>query len=106
MSDRITPAQFHDAAGTEDWQAPEDGPATATFRTGAFTTGVRLVEEIGELAEAADHHPDVDLRYATVVVRTMSHDIGGLSDRDAALAARISEAARELDIPADRPSSG
>ncbi|WP_332903239.1 4a-hydroxytetrahydrobiopterin dehydratase [Isoptericola haloaureus] len=101
----MTPTQFRAAAGTADWRVLDDGRATATFRTGAFTTGVRLVEEIGELAEAANHHPDVDLRYGTVVVRTVSHDIGGLSQRDAALAAQISAAARELDIPAEAPSS-
>jgi 4a-hydroxytetrahydrobiopterin dehydratase len=53
------------------------------------------------LAEAADHHPDVDLRYTSVTVRLISHDIGALSRRDLTLAQRISVAARELEVPAD-----
>ncbi|GAA4735368.1 4a-hydroxytetrahydrobiopterin dehydratase [Isoptericola chiayiensis] len=104
MSDTITSEQFHAADGTQDWQVL-DGVAAAVFATGSFATGVQLVDAIGELAESANHHPDVDLRYPSVAVRLVSHDVGGLSDRDAALAARISEAARELDVPAEPPST-
>ncbi|WP_277211898.1 VOC family protein [Isoptericola croceus] len=101
MTDRISAAGFQDADGTADWRVLAGERATAVFRTGSFTTGVQLVEAIGELAEAANHHPDVDLRYGTVVVRLSSHDVGGLSERDVALAARISQAARELDVPVE-----
>lgn len=100
MSGRITPRQFHEADGVDDWRVVFGG-AAAHFRTGSFAAGVELVDAIGELAEAADHHPDVDLRYAGVTVRLVSHDVGGLSDRDAALARQISDVARELDIRAD-----
>lgn len=101
MTDAISASDFRAAGGTDDWRVLADLRATATFRTGSFTTGVQLVEAIGELAEAANHHPDVDLRYGTVVVRLTSHDVGGLSERDVALAAQVSQAARELDVPAD-----
>ena len=102
MGDRITPEQFHATPGVADWRATPEG-ASARFRTGSFAAGVELVDAIGELADAADHHPDVDLRYAAVTVRLVSHDVGGLSERDAALASQVSAAARELDVPADRP---
>ncbi len=39
------------------------------FRTGSFAAGVALVNAIGRLADAADHHPDVDLRHEGVTVR-------------------------------------
>lgn len=100
MGDRITPGQFHAAGGVDDWRVVFGG-ACAHFRTGSFATGVELVDAIGELADAANHHPDVDLRYGGVTVQLISHDVGGLSERDVALARRISTAARELDIPAD-----
>ncbi|MEK8228271.1 4a-hydroxytetrahydrobiopterin dehydratase [Oerskovia sp. M15] len=77
------------------------GTAQTRFRTGSFTAGVELVDAIGELAEGMNHHPDVDLRYATVTVRLSSHDVGGLSARDVELARRISIAADELDLPAE-----
>jgi 4a-hydroxytetrahydrobiopterin dehydratase len=96
----ITPRQFHDAAGVEDWRVVGDG-AYAHFRTGSFAAGVALVDAIGRLADAANHHPDVDLRYRGVTVRLVSHDVEGLSERDVELARQISAAARELDVPAD-----
>lgn len=73
----------------------------AYFRTGSFAAGAELIDAIAELAEAANHHPDIDLRYAGVTVRLMTHEVGGLSTRDAELARQISEAARELDIRSD-----
>lgn len=82
------------------------GSARAHFRTGSFAAGVELVDAIGELADAADHHPDVDLRYAGVTVRLVSHDVGGLSERDVALARQISAAARELDLMPDSTADG
>lgn len=97
---RITPAQFHAADGVEDWRVLHQ-TAYARFATGSFLTGTRLVDEIAELAEAANHHPDVALRYSHVTVRLATHDVGGLSQRDVDLARQISAAARELDIPAD-----
>ncbi|MCA5894784.1 4a-hydroxytetrahydrobiopterin dehydratase [Isoptericola sp. NEAU-Y5] len=99
MSDTISPDQFSASEGVADWQA-EEGSAAAEFRTGSFAAGVRFVDAIGEIADGVDHHPDVDLRYATVTVRTSSHDVDGLSERDVDLARRISDAARELEIPA------
>lgn len=100
MGERMTAQEFRAADGVADWRVGPDG-AHARFRTGSFAAGVELVDAIGELAEAADHHPDVDLRYAAVAVRLVSHDVAGLSDRDLALARRISAAARELDVRAE-----
>jgi 4a-hydroxytetrahydrobiopterin dehydratase len=100
MTERITPRQFHEAYGVEDWRVLFEG-ACAHFRTGSFAAGVALVDAIGRLADAANHHPDVDLRYKGVTVRLMTHDVDGLSERDVELARQISAAARELDVRAD-----
>ncbi|HEY5515886.1 MAG TPA: 4a-hydroxytetrahydrobiopterin dehydratase [Pengzhenrongella sp.] len=100
MSEHISPRQFHEAEGVEDWRVLAFG-ACAYFRTGSFATGVALVDRIGELADAANHHPDVDLRYSGVTVRLFTHEVLGLTERDAALARQISTAARELGVAAD-----
>lgn len=94
--DAITPEEFHAAVGAGPWVP--DGTATAVYRTGSFAVGAQLVARIAELADAMDHHPDVDLRYATVTVRLTSHDVGGLSRRDVALAREISAAATQLGV--------
>ncbi len=100
MTERITPRQFHEAVGVEDWRVLFSG-ASAHFRTGSFAAGVALVDAIGRLADAADHHPDLDLRYEGVTVRLVTHDVDGLSERDIELARQISAAARELGVAAD-----
>jgi 4a-hydroxytetrahydrobiopterin dehydratase len=100
MAERISPQQFHASDGVEDWRVLFDGAKTY-FVTGSFATGVELVEVIGRLADAANHHPDVDLRYPGVLVGLFTHEVNGISDRDVALAQQISRAARELAIAAD-----
>ena len=100
MAEPMTPRRFHEAVGVEDWRVLFEG-ACAHFRTGSFATGVALVDAIGRLADAANHHPDVDLRHGGVMVRLMTHDVGGLSEIDVTLARQISSAARELEAPAD-----
>lgn len=100
MTERITAQQFHQNQGVEDWRVLSSG-ACAHFRTGSFATGLALLNAVGELAEAANHHPDVDLRYGSVTVRLWTHEVDGLSDRDVKLAREISRAARELNIGSD-----
>jgi 4a-hydroxytetrahydrobiopterin dehydratase len=100
MTERMTAGQFHGSDGVDDWRVLFGG-AYAYFRTGSFATGVALVDAIGTLADAANHHPDVDLRYPGVTVHLVTHDVGGLSERDVALARQISAAAGDLGIAAD-----
>ena len=100
MTDKITARQFHEAEGVDGWRVLFSGACTL-FRTGSFAKGVALVEAIGRLADAVNHHPDVDLRYPAVTVRLISHDIQALSQRDLELAQQISAAARDLGVEAD-----
>lgn len=96
MSETISPRRFHEF----DWRVVRDDASTH-FRTGSFARGVALVDAIGRLADAADHHPDVDLRPDGVTVRLRTHSTGGLSERDVDLARQISATARELGVPVD-----
>lgn len=98
--DTITPEQFGSAPGVDDWAAGGDD-AVATFRTGDFATGARLFARIAELADAANHHPDVEVTYPTVRVTLITHSAGGLTANDVALAQQISGAARDLGIDAE-----
>ena len=68
MTDQITPQQFHEADGVEDWRVVTK-VACAHFSTGSFAIGVKLLDGIGKLADAANHHPDVDLRPESVTLR-------------------------------------
>ena len=101
MARPISPQQFHEAEGVEDWRVVFEG-ACAHFRTGTFATGIALVNALSDAIEqpAAGQHPDVDLRADSVTVR-LGGEGGSLTDEDAVLAAKISTAARALGVPAD-----
>ena len=67
-----------------------DGLLTKTFTVHSFAHGVLFVGAIGQFAEAASHHPDVDLHdYNQVTVSLVTHSEGGITDKDLALAAQI-----------------
>ena len=87
----LTRQQVADA-GLSDWEYVL-GQLEARFETGGFATGLALVDEIGAAAEDAGHHPDIVLTYPVVHVRLVSHDVGGITERDIALARTISELA-------------
>ena len=100
MAEWITPEQFHDSDGVDDWRVLWS-VAFAVFRTGDFATGVKLVDEIGRLAEAAGHHPDLNLRSGVMEVRLVTKERWSLTDLDLSMAREISAAARALDVRAD-----
>jgi 4a-hydroxytetrahydrobiopterin dehydratase len=103
MSETITPQQFHEAAGIEDWRVLTN-VACAHFRINSFAEGVALVNAIGRIGEAANHHPDVDLRPDGVTVRlttTTPDHFFWLSERDVEVARQISAASRDLGATAD-----
>jgi len=96
----LTPQQFQELDETGHWRALNAG-ADAWFEAPSHRAGAALVRQIGELAEAAGHHPDVDLRASGVHVRTYTHDADAVTARDVALAGRISAAAAGLGLVAN-----
>ncbi|MGY2873217.1 4a-hydroxytetrahydrobiopterin dehydratase [Marmoricola sp. URHA0025 HA25] len=84
----------------DDWRSMHE-TLQARFRTGDFRTGLRLVEAIGEAAEELGHHPELDLRLTHLNIRLVSHDVGGKTERDVALARRISALAAGLGAVAE-----
>jgi catechol 2,3-dioxygenase len=64
-----------------------------SFHFASFPDALAFVGRVGALAEELRHHPDIDIRYRTVRVRLSSHDAGGVTERDLALARRIDGAA-------------
>ncbi|HZD66479.1 MAG TPA: 4a-hydroxytetrahydrobiopterin dehydratase [Acidimicrobiales bacterium] len=54
-----------------------------------FAGALQYVNRVGELAEAANHHPDIDIRWNTVTLRLSTHSAGGITQADLDMAARI-----------------
>jgi 4a-hydroxytetrahydrobiopterin dehydratase len=65
-----------------------NGMLERTWEWPAFTTAIAFVGEVAKLAEAADHHPDIDIRHRKVTLRLVTHDAKGLTFRDTELAAK------------------
>ena len=64
-----------------------------TFELPTFPDAIAFVTRVAERAEAANHHPDLDIRYRRVRVALSTHDAGGLTDLDFDLATEIESCA-------------
>lgn len=54
----------------------EGGMLVRTFEAPTFLRGIDFVQQVAKLAEAADHHPDIDIRWRKVTLRFVTHDAG------------------------------
>jgi 4a-hydroxytetrahydrobiopterin dehydratase len=89
MPDTLTATEF-DRRGLPDWRYML-GAIEATFTTGSFGQAAELAGRIAAAAEAANHHPDVNLRPpGTVHVVLITHEAHGVTEADVELAATIS----------------
>jgi 4a-hydroxytetrahydrobiopterin dehydratase len=71
------------------WEV-KDGLLTKTYAVRSFAHGVIFVGAIAQLAEAANHHPDVSLHgYSRVTVQLSTHSEGGITEKDFGLAVQI-----------------
>ena len=73
---------------TPGWERA-GGEITRTYRFRDFREALAFVNRVGELAEQAGHHPDIDIRYDTVTLGLTTHDAGGLTAKDFELARSI-----------------
>jgi 4a-hydroxytetrahydrobiopterin dehydratase len=58
----------------------------------SFPAAISVVDQVAVLAERADHHPDIDIRWRNLTFRCSTHSAGGITDKDLRLAAAISAA--------------
>ncbi len=80
-------------AGLPGWQRRDDA-LERTVTAPDFATGIRIVDEVAEAAERADHHPDIDIRWTAATYRLTTHAAGHkITQNDLNLAAAINEIA-------------
>jgi len=85
LSDEEARARLGSLTG---WQS--DGHSLRKqYTLDSFGAAIAFVNRVAALADAADHHPDILVEYKRVTLTLTSHDAGGLTGRDFALAARI-----------------
>ena len=93
-------SQVEAETGLGDWRMMFQTLETR-FDTGTFARGLELCARIGTTADDLDHHPELDLRAATLHVRLISRDVFGVTRRDLSLARAISALAAEVGVVAD-----
>lgn len=77
-----------------------------------FVSSMKFVDQVAEAAEAAQHHPDILIRYSKVTLTLSTHDAGGITSKDFGLASTCDELAKKLlpqavkKVPKPAPSGG
>jgi 4a-hydroxytetrahydrobiopterin dehydratase len=83
---KITPA----LASIPNWKL-KDAAIVRTFEFKDFPAAIKFVETVAALAEEAWHHPDIDIRWNKVTLTLSTHDAGGLTEKDFALARKFNQ---------------
>lgn len=93
-------ATKHTDDSLQEWLAEHttwtltDGAIRKAFRFESFRDSIVFVNRLASLADTANHHPDIDIRYTRVHVALVTHDVGGVSDNDTTMAEQIDHATR------------
>jgi 4a-hydroxytetrahydrobiopterin dehydratase len=89
MLQRLSEAEVRARLSALEGWALSGREITRTFHLKDFTASLLLVNGVGLLAEAAGHHPDITIQWNKVTFSLTTHDAGGLTEKDFALAAQI-----------------
>jgi 4a-hydroxytetrahydrobiopterin dehydratase len=90
-----TPALTGDAldlyrgAVSDRWRVVDGHHLEATFEFPNFVAALAFTNEVGGVAEAEGHHPEITVTWGKAIVRLWTHSIGGLSENDFIIAARV-----------------
>src|SRR5205085_2908650 len=81
--------QLNSALGELNGWSREGQSITKTFTFPKFADGIAFVQRIAVVADAMDHHPDIDIRYTKIRIGLSTHDAGGVTKSDVELAGKI-----------------
>jgi 4a-hydroxytetrahydrobiopterin dehydratase len=89
----LTDAEIQQALTTLSGWQHNGGVIQRVFRFPDFKAAMQFVNKVAEKAEQANHHPDIDIRYNTITMALVSHDAGGVTQRDVRMAEAINKIA-------------
>ena len=75
-----------------------DGMIRKTFAHATFPEAIVFVNAVAQLAEVANHHPDIDIRYSNITLSLVTHDAGGITGKDVALARQVEDVRRKAGV--------
>jgi 4a-hydroxytetrahydrobiopterin dehydratase len=86
---KLTQAELDQALRNLTGWSVKDGMIVRTYQHDSFPEAIVFVGAVAHLAEQMNHHPDVDIRYSNVTLALVTHDQGGITQKDVELATRI-----------------
>lgn len=89
---KLQTAEIERRLGTLPGWEFKDNAIRKLYRFKEFMDGIRFLNRVAEMAEAADHHPDVQINYTRITFSCSTHSEGGVTDKDLRLAAQIEDA--------------
>src|ERR1700722_1781496 len=89
---KLTPDEIATKIKTLDGWQYKDNAISKRFQFKNFMDGIRFIGKVAEMAEKADHHPDMLINYTRVTFTCSTHDQGGVTEKDFALANEIERA--------------
>jgi 4a-hydroxytetrahydrobiopterin dehydratase len=89
MKKALSPEEIEETLKTHPMWTLQAGKLVREWTFRDFVEAMAFVNRVAELAEAAGHHPDIDVRYNQVLLGLVSHDAGGITARDTAMATEI-----------------
>lgn len=91
---KLSPQQIAEALRQLPEWSEVGGELQRTYQFRDFGQAMRFVNEVAGAAEAADHHPDILVRYNKVTLTLTTHDAGGITEKDVSLALAADAAMR------------
>ncbi|MEO6807260.1 MAG: 4a-hydroxytetrahydrobiopterin dehydratase [Edaphobacter sp.] len=89
MAKALSTAEITEALQSHPKWSLEGGKLVRRWAFKDFVEAMAFVNKVAAIAEAAGHHPDIDIRYNQVALGFVSHDSGGITTRDVAMAGEI-----------------
>lgn len=86
---KLSDKEIQEKLATLDGWSYEAGSLVHNYAFADFAAAFAFVVRLALLAEKANHHPDIDIRYNNLRVALVSHDLGGVTDRDVSMATEI-----------------
>lgn len=91
---KLSPAQIKAALPAVPQWRRKASVISRTFEFSNFVAAMKFVNAVARAAEKAGHHPDIDIRWNKVTLALTTHDEGGLTEKDFALAAKFDRLAK------------
>jgi 4a-hydroxytetrahydrobiopterin dehydratase len=88
-------AEIDEALGGLPGWSVRNGMLVKTYPHESFPEAIVFVNAVAHLAELANHHPDIDVRYTNITLSLVTHDQGGITGQDLDLARRVEELRRK-----------